>query len=231
MPFHREHNMKYSYTHLLTYGILQNSKQEVLSPMAYIEFHPSLILKDGVLVENAGFREHLLRRKKPSARPGVDVDVAPYDTEHLDYSEKPLVLAPATGKVVVCPGTIGTVAIIDSNNWYHVLLHNYIRGPSDFIKQGDIVQFGQPIAVLGNLKTDRDHVHYYVYYLDTNTNKSVYVDPYNTLRDIRDGAIVKVKDEVRQFEDSLLYEQIHHHKQDDRLDLRFYLLENNWRTP
>lgn len=163
------------------YGDYLKEKSNYPSPQVSRDFEPSSLLKDSKKVE--GFRDHL-QRVKPSKSPGVDLDVS-YPTESLSFQNKPIVTSPVSGKVVFSGGKDGTVTVQDQSGYYHKMLHMKRVGPVEFVKAGDAVQMGDPVGLLGNTNTNRDHLHYSI-----SEDNSVYFDPYTLRYDTETGKVI-----------------------------------------
>ena len=171
------------------FGEPQNVGHSVVPELR--SFQATEILDSGVEVAGQGFHGHMERRT-PSKSPGIDVDVT-YDTEHLANGERPTVRSPVSGEVVFRgPGRDGTVRIRDRNGYEHTVLHNRLNfeGPIEgrMYPLGETVQKGDPIGVVGNQGTARDHVHYSIKH-----PAGYYVDPKNQNFD-KDGTVLGPRD-------------------------------------
>lgn len=154
----------------------------------------------------SGFQEHLART--PSSRtPGVDIDTRLHYTEGPPYLEKLQVLTPVSGRMILTPGSIGTVRIQDRTGHSHTFLHLHLDpslpgAPFGFLptRANESVDKGGIIGLLGNVGvlSGRDHVHYYI-----QDASGRYLDPQNLYVDAT-GAVIGIRDRGMHRENMLL---------------------------
>ena len=164
-------------------------------PIWGTRFNSGDVLQGGVVTNT--FVDHVMR-KDPSDTPGIDIDrpSPPHPhSENLSPSQKPEVRSPVSGTVIqIKADPWGTVRIIDENGYQHILLHNDLVSPGPLstsyfdLKLGPISKF-DPIGLLDNKHTRRDHVHYYII-----APNGQIIDPLNTLRHPGTGAVLGVDD-------------------------------------